>query len=222
MGRIRGVIWDLDGTLLDTLGDLTTSVNAALQAHGMPLHTADEVRQFVGSGVANLVARSVPAGTPAAVTGQVLAIFREHYAAHWLDTTAPYPGVVEGLRALVARGLPMAVVSNKLEPAVEALRCHFFADTIPVAVGDRPGRPVKPAPDSTLAALVALGLSPAEALFVGDSDVDILTARGAGMPCLSVTWGFRDEAFLRRSGATTVAVTVEEAFAYIRACTEGE
>lgn len=222
MSRIRGVIWDLDGTLLDTLGDLTGSVNAALQAHEMPCRTADEVKSFVGNGVAKLVERSVPAGTPPAQTEQVLATFREQYAAHWLDTTAPYPGIEEGLQMLAARGVPMAVVSNKLEPAVEALRRHFFADTVSVAVGDLPGRPVKPAPDSTLAALAALGLSPEETLFVGDSDVDIRTAENVGMPCLSVSWGFRDGAFLRQSGATAVATTVEEAFAYILAAVTRE
>ncbi len=217
MGDIRAVVWDLDGTLLDTLDDLAASVNHALDVHGMPRRTRDEVRRFVGNGVANLVARSVPADTPADKTAAVLDTFRAHYAEHNMDNTAPYPGISDGLAALKAIGVPMAVVSNKLETAVEVLRQHFFADTIGVAIGDVPGRPVKPAPDSTLAALDRLGVTPEETLFVGDSDVDVLTARNAGLPCLAVAWGFRDEAFLRHSGATAVATTPQEAFRYIRA-----
>jgi len=216
MTTIRAVVWDLDGTLLNTLDDLAASVNHALAVHGMPRRTLDEVRRFVGNGVANLVARSVPEGTPAHTTAAVLDTFRAHYAQHNMDNTAPYPGILEGLAALKAMGVPMAVVSNKLEPAVEVLCQHFFADTLTVAVGDIPGRPVKPAPDSTLAALARLGVPPEQALFVGDSEVDVLTAQNVGMPMLAVSWGFRDADVLRQSGATEVATTPAEAFSYIQ------
>ncbi len=221
MADMRAVVWDLDGTLLNTLDDLAASVNHALAVHGMPRRTRDEVRRFVGNGVANLVARSVPEGTPADKTAMVLDTFRAHYAQHNMDNTAPYPGIPEGLAALKAMGVPMAVVSNKLEPAVEVLRQHFFADTLAVAIGDVPGRPVKPAPDSTLAALTRLGVAPEQALFVGDSEVDVLTAQNVGMPMLAVSWGFRDADVLRQSGATAVAATPEEAFDYIYARLKG-
>lgn len=215
MQKIRAVVFDLDGTLLNTLDDLAAAVNVALATHQMPVRTLDEVRQRVGNGVKNLILRSVPDGTDEATALAVLATFKAYYAEHSMDATAPYEGIPALLASLHKAGVAMAVVSNKLESAVEALRQHFFADTVTLAVGDLPTRPVKPAPDGTLWALQQLGVSPQEALFVGDSDVDIVTARNAGMPCLSVSWGFRDEAFLRQSGAETVVATVAEAQARI-------
>ena len=216
MPTIRAVIWDLDGTLLNTLQDLTDAVNFALHEAGYPPRTLDEVRTFVGNGVPKLIERAVPAGTAAADIQRVLALFRPYYAAHNADATVPYPGIPEGLQALHEAGVAMAVVSNKLEPAVEALRQRFFPDTIALAVGDVPARPVKPAPDGTLLALESLGVAPEEALFVGDSEVDVLTARHAGVPCLAVSWGFRSRTVLEAQGADAVADTPAEAFAYIR------
>ncbi len=215
MERIRAVVFDLDGTLLNTLDDLAAAVNHALAAHGMPRRTLDEVRRFVGNGVANLIRRAVPNGTDENTTAEVLVTFKTYYAVHQMDATAPYPGIPALLDALHKAGVPMAVVSNKLESAVEALRVHFFGDTISLAVGDLPPRPVKPAPDGTLAALRRLGISPEEALFVGDSEVDVVTARNAGMRCLAVSWGFRDEDVLRAAGATVIAATPAEARAWI-------
>ena len=159
--------------------------------------------------------RAAPADTPEPVQRRALTAFKQYYAAHHCDNTAPYPGIEQLLADLKQAGVVMAVVSNKLEEAVEALRQHFFADTIAVAVGDTPGRPRKPAPDGVLAALGQLGVPPENALYVGDSDVDIATARNAGMPCLSVSWGFREEAFLREKGAQTIAATPAQATAYI-------
>lgn len=216
MQTIRAVIWDLDGTLLNTLQDLTDAVNFALGEAGYPSRSLDEVRSFVGNGVPKLIERAVPAHTDAAEVQRVLELFRPHYALHNADATAPYPGITEGLESLHQARVAMAVVSNKLEPAVEALRQRFFPDSIPVAVGDVPARPVKPAPDGTLLALQKLGVAPEEALFVGDSEVDILTARNAGIPCLAVSWGFRSREVLQAHGATAVADTPDEAFAYIR------
>lgn len=202
MKPIRAVLFDLDGTLLNTLDDLATAVNVALNAHGMPQRTRAEVRAFVGHGVAKLIARAVPAGTDEATTAQVLDTFRAYYIDHSLDETAPYDGILPMLQQLKAAGIAIAVVSNKLEGATAALCQHFFGEDISVVIGDVPDRPRKPAPDGTLAALARLGVSADEAVFVGDADSDVLTAKNAGLPCLGVTWGFRDADVLRAAGAT--------------------
>ena len=215
MRGIRAVVFDLDGTLLNTLRDLTDAVNHGLAAVGLPPRRIDEVQAFVGNGVERLMVRAVPAGTPEPTERQALTAFKHYYAVHHCDHTAPYPGIEQLLADLKQAGVAMAVVSNKLEEAVEALRRHFFADTIAVAVGDTPGRPRKPAPDGVLAALEQLGVPPEHAVYVGDSDVDIATARRAGMPCLSVSWGFREEAFLREQGAQAIVATPAQAAAYI-------
>ncbi|MBE6778723.1 MAG: HAD family hydrolase [Ruminococcaceae bacterium] len=211
MKPIRAVVFDLDGTLLNTLVDLASSVNYALTAGGYPIRTLDEVRSFVGNGVTKLIARSLPASATQAEVAQTLAVFKEHYAVHQMDVTAPYEGIPSLLATLHQAGVRMAVVSNKLQSAVEELRQHFFAEHITVAVGDEPPRPVKPAPDGTLAALERLGVPPEEALFVGDSDVDVCTAHNVGMRCLAVSWGFRDAASLRAAGPDHVAASPAEA-----------
>lgn len=211
MNTVRAVVFDLDGTLLNTLDDLAGAVNYALTLHGYPTRTIDEVRRFVGNGIANLVHRALPDGVDTESEAATFADFRAYYAEHNLDLTAPYEGVQEMLAALAARGIKMALVSNKIESAVESLRQHFFADTIEVAVGDNLVRPRKPAPDGTYAALDALGVTPDEAIFVGDSEVDVDTARNAGMRLLAVTWGFRDVEILREHGATLFADTPAEA-----------
>ncbi len=216
MPTVKAILWDLDGTLLDTLQDLTDGVNTSLTAVGYPTRSREEVRTFVGNGVPKLIERAVPAGTTSADTQRVLALFRPYYAAHSADTTVPYPGILPGLATLKQAGIPMAIVSNKLESAAEDLRQRFFADTIALAVGDIPGRPTKPAPDSTRLALERLGIAPHEALFIGDSEVDVLTARAAGVPLLAAGWGFRDKVTLLAQGATVVADTPAEAFAYIQ------
>ena len=211
MNTIRAVIFDLDGTLLNTLDDLAGAVNHALALHGYPVRSLEEIRRFVGNGIANLIHRALPDGVDADTEEAVLADFRAYYAVHNMDVTAPYEGVREMLAALRDAGIPMALVSNKIESAVEALRCHFFADSIAVAIGDDPSRPRKPAPDGTYAALARLGVSADEAIFVGDSDVDVDTARNAGMRMLAVTWGFRDADTLRARGATLLADTPADA-----------
>lgn len=202
MKPIRAVVFDLDGTLLNTLDDLAAAVNVALDAHGMPRRTLTEVRAFVGHGVANLISRAVPTGTDEETTARVLDTFRTYYVDHSLDTTAPYDGILPTLARLKAAGIAMAVVSNKLEGATAALCRHFFGEDISVVIGDVPDRPRKPAPDGTLAALARLGVSADEAIFVGDADSDVLTAKNAGVAFLGVTWGFRDADILRAAGAT--------------------
>ena len=201
---IRAVLWDLDGTLLNTLGDLAGSVNAALAQHGMPQRTIDEVRAFVGNGVAKLIERAVPQGTDAETTARVLESFVAHYAQHSSDTTRPYDGVMEMLDALCARGVSMGVVSNKIDFAVKQLSAQYFGDRMRVSVGDDPARKKKPAPDSVLEAMRQLGASAEETVYVGDSEVDVETARNAGLPCMSVSWGFRSEACLREAGAQRI------------------
>jgi phosphoglycolate phosphatase len=198
-------IFDLDGTLLDTLGDLAASVNYALRTHGMPEHSIDDVRRFVGNGVRKLMERAVPDGVSNPDFEAAFSTFRQHYMAHSLDTTKPYDGIPEALEALKAEGCRLAVVSNKMMAATQALCRHFFPDTIEVAIGEDEAHGIrkKPSPDTVFAALRSLGVGKDEAVYVGDSDVDIETAANAGLPCVSVLWGFRDRDFLIQHGAKT-------------------
>lgn len=199
-------IFDLDGTLLDTLGDLAASVNFALREHGMPEHSIDDVRSFVGNGVRLLMERAIPDGTDNPDFEATFATFRQYYMAHSLDTTRPYDGVPEALRELRNRGCQLAVVSNKMMAATQELIRHFFPDTIAVAIGEHEAEGIrkKPAPDTVFAALRELGVGQEGAVYVGDSDVDIRTAENAGLPCISVLWGFRDKDFLIKHGAKTL------------------
>ncbi|MBQ8683145.1 MAG: HAD-IA family hydrolase [Clostridia bacterium] len=216
MGTTKAVIFDMDGTILDTLGDLVSSVNYALTQHGYPSRTVKEIRSFLGNGPANLIWRSCPAGTSQQTAAQVLTdTYLPYYAAHCRDTTAPYPGIQALLDTLRQAGIRMAVVSNKQECDVEALRQQFFADTVSLAVGDVAGRPLKPAPDGVLLAMERLGVTPEETWFVGDSEVDVLTARNAGLRCIAVTWGFRDAPELVAAGADILADTPQQAAEYI-------
>ena len=205
-------IFDLDGTLLDTLGDLAASVNYALRTHVMPEHSLDDVRRFVGNGVRKLMERAVPDGADNPLFDETFATFRQYYMAHSLDTTRPYDGIPETLAALKARGCHLAVVSNKMMAATQELCHHFFSDTIEVAIGEDEAAGIrrKPAPDTVFAALKALGVGKEDAVYVGDSDVDIQTARNAGLPCISVLWGFRDRDFLLQNGAETFISTPSE------------
>ena len=203
--RFHTYIFDLDGTLLDTLGDLAASVNFALRTHGMPEHSLDDVRRFVGNGVRKLMERAVPDGADNPLFDEAFATFRQHYMAHSLDTTRPYEGIPETLEALKASGCHLAVVSNKMMAATQALCSHFFPDTIEVAIGEHEAEGIrkKPAPDTVVAALKALGVGKEGAVYVGDSEVDIQTARNSGLPCISVLWGFRHRDFLQQNGAET-------------------
>ena len=205
-------IFDLDGTLLDTLADLAASCNYALRTHGMPEHSIDDVRRFVGNGVRKLMERSIPDGEANPDFEATFATFREYYMHHSLDTTKPYPGIMDTLVELKARGCRLAVVSNKMMAATVELCKHFFPDTIEVAIGENEAEGIKkkPAPDTVLAALKQLGVSGEDAVYVGDSDVDLATARNSGLPCISVLWGFRDLDFLLDHGATTFITSPKE------------
>lgn len=201
----RAVIFDLDGTLLNTLEDLAASTNAALSAFSMPLRTVDEVRRMVGNGIGKLIARAVPPDTDEALTGQVLAAFQTHYAAHALDRTVLYPQAVTVLDGLKRAGIPCAVVSNKADFAVQILHETFFRGLVKASFGERPGFARKPDPALTLLALSRLGIPREEAVYVGDSDVDAATARNAGMDGILVDWGFRPREVLEPLGLPVVS-----------------
>lgn len=199
--RFNTAIFDLDGTLLNTLDDLADSVNYVMEAHGFPTHTRDEVRRFVGNGVPLLIERSVPTGTSPEIYAQCLAEFKEHYKQNMCNKTGTYDGIPELLSSLRDRGVRMAIVSNKFDAAVKELCRRYYGDFIHVAIGERAGVRKKPAPDSVFTALRELGAGAEEALYIGDSDVDIQTARNASLTSVGVTWGFRDRELLERKGA---------------------
>ena len=196
------VIFDLDGTLLDTLEDLMLSVNYALSRFTDVQRSLEEVRGFVGNGVRNLMRLSLPGGEDNPDFERAFALFREHYAIHCRDHTRPYPGIMDMLHALDRRGLRMAIVSNKGDREVKEMNTVFFGGLCAAALGERPGVRRKPAPDSLLEAMKELSSAPEHTLYVGDSEVDVLTAKNAGVDCLSVTWGFRTREHLERSGAS--------------------
>ena len=219
-------VFDLDGTLLDTLQDLANSVNYALRQHGMPEHSIDDIRRFVGNGVRLLMERAVPDGARNPQFEAAFATFRQYYMQHSLDTTRPYDGIPELIHELKARGCQMAVVSNKMMAATQELVRHFFPD-IPVAIGEHEAAGIrkKPAPDTVYEALRQLGIihhpssiihQTSDIVYVGDSDVDIMTARNSGLPCISVLWGFRDRQFLTAHGATTFVSHPSELLGLLR------
>ena len=204
-------IFDLDGTLLDTLQDLAASVNYALRQHAMPEHSIDDIRRFVGQGVRKLVVRDVPDGGQNHLFESAFATLGQYYMQHSLDTTRPYDGIPEMLDELKRRGCLIAVVSNKMMAATQELIAHFFPQ-IEVAIGEHEAEGIrkKPAPDTVREALRQLGVTTKNAVYVGDSDVDIETAYNSGLPCISVLWGFRDRDFLLSHGATTLISCPEE------------
>ena len=197
INRINTIIFDLDGTLLDTLDDLSNSVNYALRQHLMPQRSQKEIRSFLGNGIANLMRRSVPDGTTDDKFNETFLTFREHYVDHCLDLTKPYVGIMSLLDELKQKGIKMAIVSNKLHPAVQELNERFFKGYINSAVGESATVRRKPNPDAVIAALRELKSTKEEALYVGDSEVDLATARNVGMACVCVSWGFRDRDLLR-------------------------
>ena len=210
MHKYKTYIFDLDGTLLSTLADLAASTNYALRTHHMPERSLDEVRRFVGNGVKKLMERAIPDGLNNPLFEETFATFRQHYMQHNLDTTQPYPGIMQLLEQLKAEDKNIAVVSNKFYAATRELCHHFFGDLVPVAIGEREDIRKKPAPDTVIEALRELGVDKEGAVYIGDSDVDIMTAKNSGMPCVSVLWGFRDKEFLLEHGATTLISKPEE------------
>ena len=198
-------IFDLDGTLLSSLADLAASCNYALRTNGMPERTLDEVRRFVGNGVKKLMERATPDGLQNPLFDKTLADFRQHYMKHNLDTTCPYEGVMPMLEELQRRGKKVAVVSNKFYAATQELCHHFFGDLVTVAIGEREDIRKKPAPDTVIEALRQLNATAEESVYIGDSDVDIDTARNAGMDCILVSWGFRERELLASFDPVAIA-----------------
>lgn len=216
MSDFDTVIFDLDGTLLNTLEDLTDSVNYAMKKYGFPTHTIDEVRRFVGNGLQKLMEQALPAEVEEKTFIQVFEDFRTYYGAHCAVKTQPYDGIPELLDALRAQGMKLAIVSNKGDFAVQELNELYFKGKIEVAIGEREGIRRKPAPDTVCEALKRLGSDREHAVYVGDSDVDIKTAENAGLVCVSVTWGFRDRDFLSEHGAVNFADTPGEILDFLR------
>lgn len=203
-------IFDMDGTILDTLTDLASAINHALEACGFPARTVDEVRMFVGNGILKLVERAVPAGSTQEEKDRVKAAFDAYYQEHCLDETRPYAGIVDVIRDLRSAGVKTACVSNKPDYGVQSLCDRFFPGLFDYAVGMKPGMAVKPAPDAVYDVFDALKTEASEAVYIGDSDVDLMTAKNAGTDCISVLWGFRDKAFLTEHGAAVFAEKPEE------------
>ena len=211
------VIFDLDGTLLNTLDDLADSTNYALSKFGYPTRTIEEVRQFVGNGVAKLIERAIPDGKNNSNFEKCLSIFKENYAQNMYNKTAPYNGIIEMLSNLKSKGIKIAVVSNKFDLAVKELCKKYFEGFIDFAAGENEAQGIKkkPAPDTVISVLTEFNFAPEDAIYVGDSDVDIMTAKNSKMPCISVTWGFRDKKFLLENGATILINAPSEIYNHL-------
>ncbi len=208
-------VFDMDGTILDTLDDLTNTLNMSLREVGMPERTKEEVRSFVGNGVGKLLERAVPRGTTEGEMSTLAEVFRTNYAAHCADLTKPYDGVPELIAALRREGVKTAVVSNKVDFAVQALVADYFPGLFDMAVGEREGVRRKPAPDSVHAVMAALGIDRVRTVYIGDSDVDADTAKNAGVDFIGVEWGFRSREVLAEHGATVTVGRAEELFRLI-------
>ena len=206
---IDTIIFDLDGTLLNTLTDLANSVNYAMERQGFPVHSEEAVRQMVGNGIYVLMEQAVPQGRECPAFDACLKDFREHYEAHKKDFTKPFPGVMEFLEKADKAGYKMAVVSNKFDLAVKGLCRDFFYPYITTAIGESSQIARKPAPDTVFAAMQKLHSAPEHCVYVGASDVDLATAKNAGISCISVSWGFRSREFLLSHGASTIADSME-------------
>ena len=208
--KYEAVIFDLDGTLTDTLEDLTNSVNSALRECGFPERTTDEVRSFVGNGVKRLIRLSLPDNTSEDIEEKCLGVFRAYYRNNSLVKTKPYDGIIPILSELKIRGVKTAVVTNKTHETAENIVRFFFDGLIDITLGQTDGAARKPEPDGINLVLEKLGVSKDKAIYVGDSEVDCITAKNAGIPCIGVTWGFRDKSVLLENGADYIADSSEE------------
>lgn len=210
--KYDAVIFDLDGTLTDTLEDLKNSVNFAMREFGFPERTTDEVRSFVGNGVKRLIDLSVPENTSEEVSAECLSVFKSFYKDNSLVSTKPYDGIIPMLEKLKKDGVKTAVVTNKMHEAAVDIVNLFFGELIDVAIGQIDGVAQKPQPDGIYSALEKLGVSKEKSVYVGDSEVDCITAKNAGIPCIGVTWGFRDREILVGNGADFIINFPEEIF----------
>ena len=206
----------MDGTLLNTLEDLMYSTNYALLQFNYPIHTIEEIRFFVGNGVQKLIERAIPDGLNNPNYKKCLEIFKKHYKENMYNHTFVYDGILELLKKLKEQNIKTAVVSNKFDLAVKELSNKYFGNLIDIAIGENEqmGIKKKPAPDTVFQVLNLMNLKPEDAFYVGDSDVDILTAKNSNMPCISVTWGFRDREFLIKNNATIIVDKPSEILNY--------
>lgn len=204
------VIFDLDGTLLDTLDDLTDSVNFAMRTMGWKERSKKDVRSFLGNGIRVLMKKSSPDNVTEEEFEIAFKAFKEYYDIHNQDKTVPYDGMIELMKRLKLKGIKMAIVSNKVQEAVDVLKDKFFSDVLEYALGDTPGMARKPEPDSCYKALELLGSHREDTVYIGDSEVDLETAKNAGLDCIAVLWGFRDEDYLVEQGAKVFAETPED------------
>jgi phosphoglycolate phosphatase len=214
MSKKTTIIFDLDGTLLYTLEDLKDAVNYALRTKGYAEHNLEEMRQFFGNGIRYALAEAEPAATEEDLD-ELIRLFKTYYAGHLTDKTVPYDGIMDLLETLYEEGYKMAIVSNKVDEAVKTLAEHFFGKYVTVAIGNSDRIRRKPAPDTVFAAMEELGVTAEESVYVGDSEVDLATARAAGIPCITVLWGFRDREFLISHGAKVFAENPEDLFSLI-------
>ena len=209
---INTVIFDMDGTVLDTLEDLTDAINYVMGRFNLSARSINECRQFVGNGIKVALNLASNEKYPDETLDEMVSIFKEYYDVHCLDKTKPYEGIPELIAGLNAEGYKVGIVSNKIDSAVKELNSKFFSENVSVAIGERPGVRRKPAPDTVIAALKELGSRKENAVYVGDSEVDYQTACNSGLPCISVLWGFRDRAFLMENGASIFAESPDEVF----------
>lgn len=214
--KYDAVIFDLDGTLTDTLGDLRNSVNFALRQFGFPERTLDEIRSFVGNGVRKLIYLSVPENTSEEVSEKCLDVFKEYYKNNSLVETKPYDGIIPMIEILKNQGIRTAVVTNKMHEAAKEIAEIFFGDLIDITLGQIDGVAQKPEPDGIYHVLEKLGVSKEKSVYVGDSEVDCITAKNADIPCIGVTWGFRDESVLVENGADFIADTPDDIIRYCK------
>lgn len=194
--KIESVVFDLDGTLLDTLGDLRDSVNFALRKNSLPTRSTEEIREFVGNGIRLLIERAVPENTSPEIVDKCFDDFKEYYKTHSAILTKAYDGIIDLMKVLKSKGIKIAVVSNKADFAVKILMEDYFGGLYDCAYGERAGVEKKPAPDGVFGAMNEIGARKESTIYIGDSEVDIETAKNAGLPCVSVTWGFRDKKVL--------------------------
>ncbi len=212
--KYEAVLFDLDGTLTNTLGDLANSVNFALREFGFPERTLEEVKSFVGNGVRRLIYLSVPENTDEETSESCLSVFKKYYKRHSLVETKPYDGIISMLESLKKQGIKTAVVTNKMHEAAEDIVRIFFGGLIDITLGQVDGVAQKPQPDGIYHVLEKLGVPKEKAVYVGDSEVDCLTAKNAGITCIGVSWGFRDKSVLIENGADLIADTPEDIIEY--------
>lgn len=214
--KYEAIIFDLDGTILNTLPDLTQSVNFALNTYNYPIRTTDEVRSFIGNGVGLLIKRSLPSDADDETINNVLSVFKKHYSEHYADKTVPYDEITDLLKNLKTQGYKLAVVSNKFDSAVKALCEKFFFGIFDFVLGETENIPRKPAPDSLNVAIDNLNVKKENVLYIGDSEVDIKTAQNAEVDCLSVLWGFKDKEFLIKNGASAFADSPNDIIEFVK------